>query len=91
MADEQTFPYQAWTLSFSLRPVEHTIVDQVYGSWRKTKGGKEIHTSDLFPTRQTALQEGWRRLECMEAKLKTTTERIAKRRATLTKEGSTND
>lgn len=100
MATEQTFPYQAWTLTPSLKVIERTIVGSAWGElsafpeyrgWHKVYGGRMYHTSQLFPSRKAAIAEGRKRLETLEAKLTAATALLAKKRANLAKEDPTND
>lgn len=82
----QQFPYQAWVLSPSYVPKEVTVAKRVgIGNFESDKGAW-LHASDLYPTKQAAIDAGLAKLEAAEARLKKQAETVAKRRANLEKQ-----
>lgn len=80
-----TYPYTAWTLQPSFKPVEVQIVRNYHGTWEQTDSGKTIMAAALFPTKEAAIADGWKRVEEMQAALDKRTENLRKKRAALNK------
>jgi hypothetical protein len=87
---ERTYPYDAWTLQPSFKPVRVTLVKS-YGSlsfaghWDLNEKGKSFAVSDLFPTKEAAIERGWERIHEQEAKLAKMMAGINKKRIALAK------
>lgn len=79
------YPYLAWVLQPSFKPVQVEIVADYSGEWVKSSKGKPYHKGYLFPTKEAAIADGWKRLGAQEADLQLKLDNIAKRKAALTK------
>ena len=89
MTTNRTYPYTAWTLQPSFKPVE-IVITAIADTWGmveydKTAVGKRYHTGDLFKTKAAAIAEGRRRLDKQQADLDLKAANLAKRRAALDK------
>jgi hypothetical protein len=86
---ERTYPYTAWTLKPSFKPYEVTIVEAYRwsggGSWEITASEKAVPLSDLFPTKQAAIDAGWDRIHAQEAKVSKMLDSLNKKRVALVK------
>lgn len=88
---ERTYPYKAWTLQPSFKPVEVELVSQYgcWGSgcdWDKTEKGKCFNVErDLYPTKAAAIAVGRERVAAQQADLAKRQERLNKRIAALDK------
>ena len=85
----RTYPFKAWVLMPSFKPVEVEIVSE-YRSWNKevyhqTAKQKTYTGSDLFGSKDEAICAGRKRLADQEADLAKRAENIAKKRAALDK------
>lgn len=85
----RTYPYIAWTLQPSFKPVQVEIV-QMVSFWMSefddcSRNGKCHHLKDLFPTKADAIAAGRERLAAQQAKLDKMQIRLDKRRAALDK------
>lgn len=88
---ERTYPYKAWALMPSFKPVEVELVE-CYGSWGrymeydKTAKGKSYHFArDLFPTKAAAIAFGRQVVNQQRDDIAKRLERINKRAAALDK------
>ena len=86
MSETETYPFTAWRLMPSMKPVEVTLVSRgSFIGWHESEAGKQFHDIDLFPSKQAAIKEGFARIRQREAYLARLQETIFKRRRTLTK------
>ena len=87
---DRTYPYTGWVLQPSFKPVEVTFVKEYrsMGSMGKHYGdasqsGKVFAARDIFPTKEAAIQYGWKEVERIQADLDKRTENLRKKRAAL--------
>ncbi len=91
MAEKRTYPYTAWMLQPSFKPVEVTIVaaawpeSPAYSNWEHTDKKKAVNLSDLFFSKSEAIDDGWERIKKQQADLDKKQENLNKRRAALEK------
>lgn len=87
--EERTYPYKAWTLLPSCKPVETEFASkyQSYSQWDGdvTVKGKLVARADIYPTREAALIAGWGRVAKLEADIRKRQETLAKKKAALRK------
>lgn len=88
----RTYPYKAWVLQPSFKPVEVELVGR-YASYSidygdQTASGKSYPLKELFPTKAEAIAEGHRRLDKQAEDLDKKLINITKRRAALNKAAS---
>jgi hypothetical protein len=87
---ERSYPYKAWTLMPSFKPVEVEFREK-YASWSfqdygdVTTTGKLVARVDIFPTKDAAIAGGWERIHAQEAVLEKRMAAISKKRAALAK------
>jgi hypothetical protein len=92
MSAERTYPYKAWTLQPSFKPVEVEFTS-LYRSftgndeWDVTSTGKSVHISEIFDRKEAAIAAGWERIHAQEAKLVKLGANLDKRRIALAKAG----
>ncbi|MFU5132662.1 hypothetical protein ACM751_16290 [Pseudomonas aeruginosa] len=77
------YPYTAWVLKPSFKPVETTFTENysdstIYGKWDKSESGKPYNVKNIFPTKAAAIAHANNELERLQAD-------IDKRQATLDK------
>lgn len=89
MAD-RTYPYTAWTLKPSFKPVQVTLVRayaslQYQNTWDVSESGRFYSIEELFPTKQAAIDAGWERIHEQEASLSKRQASIYKKREALAK------
>jgi hypothetical protein len=85
-----TYPYVAWRLQPSFKPVLVTITEMYHSwtaadQWVKSDKGSLHHIKDLFPTKEAAIEAGWERIHKEEAAIEKKVARINKCRAALAK------
>lgn len=86
MPKKRQYPFKAWTLQPSFKPVEIELVhDSWYAEHHTTSKGQLKHEANIFHTKQEAIAEGRARLDEQEAKLNKSLEKVAKKRAALDK------
>jgi hypothetical protein len=86
---ELTYPYLAWTLMPSFKPVQIELVKH-YESFSNDYGdvsatGKRVYRADIFPTKEAAIAEGWKRIASQEADLAKLAANVEKKKAALRK------
>lgn len=78
---KREYPYTAWVLLPSFKPVQVTLVEKnpySFGDWDRTETGKAYYTKDLHTTKAEAITDGQRQIAKAESDL-------TKRRANLDK------
>lgn len=86
MTTKREYPFTAWTLQPSFKPVQVELIrDTWYKGTHCTSKGAYKHDDDLFHTKREAIEEGHVRLAAQEADLAKRAEKIAKKRAALDK------
>lgn len=84
----RAYPYKAWVLKPSFKPVEETFV-KPYGSWSDTDygdftaDGKLYSVGAIFPTREAAIAWGLDDLVKQQVTLNKRLATVAKKRDTL--------
>lgn len=89
----KTYPYTAWRLMPSFKPVE-VVLTKEYASfgksaWDISDQGKVIEHCDIFATRDAAITEGLARLAIQQGSLDAKQANIDKRSAVLKKAKAT--
>lgn len=80
----RTYPYKAWTLQPSFKPVEVELTERHYGKdWDQTANRKGYHVSTLHPTKEAAIAYGRAEVERIQADLDKRTENLRKKRTAL--------
>lgn len=89
---KRTYPYRAWALNPSFKPIEVEIVRPYSTSWSLyahldvTEKGKAYSAErDLFPTKQAAIDAGRKKIDEQRADIAKRIERINKRASALDK------
>lgn len=90
----QKFPYIGWVLMPSFAPkqvefVSHTNYAAFDEQWHLPANGRGYKVSEIYPSRDAAIEAGYKRLAKQQADLGKKQVAINKRRATLDKEQST--
>ncbi len=85
-----TFPYAAWVLMPSFKPVEVTFVgfyyeSPLYGSWHETDDGRSYHTGKIHQSKAAAIAWGLADLAKQQAAIDKKQQNLNKRRAALDK------
>ncbi len=80
-----SFPYTAWVLMPSFKPVEVTFVEEKWASWHATAQGKRYHANNIHPTKAAAIAWGLADLARQQATIDKKQENLNKRRAALEK------
>jgi hypothetical protein len=87
----RTYPYEAWVLTPSFKP-KKVVITHLYKSysspnaWDVAEGGKLYSVgSELFATKEEAIEAGWARVLDQEMKLSKQQAAIYKRREALVK------
>jgi hypothetical protein len=84
---DRTYPYTAWTLQPSFKPVKVKIVGP-YGNgrfWDRSDAGKDFAIESLFATKADAIASGRSRLADQQTLLDKKAANIAKRYTALDK------
>jgi len=87
---QRTYPYKAWVLQPSFKPVEVELTQKSY-PWSstdygdETAKGKSYRTSELHPSKDAAIAAGWIAVERIQADLDKRNETLRKKRAALNK------
>lgn len=86
----KTYPYKAWILQPSFKPVEVVFEKkyECFGGYEYgdlTIAGKLVHRGDIFESKDSAIAEGFLRLEKQQSDLDQRQAKIEKKRATLNK------
>lgn len=86
---ERTYPYKAWVLQPSFKPKEVELV-KPYVAWSdhygdETASKKVYRLNEIFPSKEKAIEEGWRRIKRQEADLDKRQESLNKKKTALTK------
>lgn len=88
----RTYPYKAWTVMPSGKPVEVELVANAayWGNgtdcrWDRTETGKDYDSTKLSPTKEAAIEIEWNRLNEQETNIAKQLEKIAKKRTVLTR------
>ena len=90
---ERTYPYQGWVLTHTFKPKEVTLTarygyaSQDYGDL--TDSNKLYALSEIFPSKEAAITEGWARVHAQQCKLDKAQTTLNKRSATLKKAETT--
>lgn len=86
---KRKYPYKAWVLQPSFKPVEVTLVKSAYThsytDWDETDKGKSIHIQLLHPSKAAAIAAGRQQLIAQADDLAKRKERLDKRCAALDK------
>jgi len=88
---KRSYPYKAWTLLPSFKPVEIEIVGLAwndwgsYAHWDKSASGKGYDSTKLHATKDAAIAAGHVALDDQRAKLEKMAEKLERRRAALHK------
>ncbi|MBO9679512.1 MAG: hypothetical protein J7556_14820 [Acidovorax sp.] len=82
------FPYTAWVLMPSFKPVQITLErisngSTSYDEWHKAESGKFYHTDKIHPTKAAAIAWGLADLAKQQAAINKKQENLNKRRAAL--------
>ena len=86
---KRSYPYKAWTLLPSFRPVEVEIVELAwndwgsYAHWDQTAKGKTYDSTKLHATKDAAIAAGHIALNEQAKKLEQMAQKLEKRRLTL--------
>lgn len=81
-----TFPYTAWVLMPSFKPVEVRFVRKRYdGSWHETAAGKIYRTENVHQDKAEAIAWGLADLAKQQAAINKKQQNLNKRRAALDK------
>lgn len=78
------FPYTAWRLTPTFKPVE-VVIARRSQSWLISDQGKYLCSSEVYPTKAEAIEDGRKRIAVTEADITKREARIAKKRAALDK------
>lgn len=85
----RTYPYKAWTLQPSFKPVEVELTDLNYKGYDRefdqTEKCKAYDLRNLFTSKEAAVTEGWARIEKQEADILKRQTAIDKRKDALCK------
>jgi hypothetical protein len=87
----RTYPYKAWTLTPSFKPVEVELVGLAwndwgsYAHWDKSGSGKSYDSTKLHATKDAAIAAGFASLDEQRKKLEKMQATIDKRHAALHK------
>jgi len=83
---DTTYPFTAWVLTPSFAPKQVELVrGSYYADWHSTEAKKNYHDSELYTSKEVAIEAGWRRLDEQTSALKKKADNINKKKATLTK------
>lgn len=87
---ERTYPYKAWKLSPSFKPIEVELVKSAgksdyFKHYDLIASGRAYHLKELFATKHLAIDDGWSRIAAMQAKVNDSLASISKKRAALQK------
>ncbi|MGY2199086.1 hypothetical protein [Pseudomonas gingeri] len=83
---ERTVPFKSWVLTPGYAPKEIELVEaDCYAGYFSTAARKHYHTSDLYESKQEAIEAGWRKLDGQLGVLRKRAEAIEKKKATLAK------
>ena len=67
----RTYPYDAWVLLPSFKPAKVTITSvygsHIYNDWDLSESGKAYGVSELFETKEAAINCGYERIASQEA------------------------
>lgn len=86
---QRTYPYKAWVLQPSFKPIEVTLVEAYH--WLNghradvSDAGKHFLLKDIHPTKEAAIAYGWTQVERIQADIDKRTENLRKKRAALNK------
>lgn len=90
MSESRIYPRQVWVLQPSMKPIEVTVV-KGYSSWNRvdygdiTEKGKIYPLSDIFPTKDAAIQAGRDACKKAQADIDKRIENLRKKLAQLDK------
>lgn len=89
---ERTYPYKAWVLMPSFKPVEVELIASYSGFWSKSQSFEKTATgkvyeigTELFPNKAAAIAAGRKKIDEQQADIAKRLERINKRIAALDK------
>lgn len=86
---KRTYPYQAWMLQPSFKPVEVTITKcayaHSYSDWDELSTGRALHINFLHPTKAAAIAAGRAAVAKAEADLVKRRQNLDKKIAQLNK------
>jgi hypothetical protein len=86
MTAERTYPYKAWALQPSFKPVEVEIVKAwTDRNWVQAQNGKLHREEALFPTKEAAIAYGWEQVARIQQDLDKRTENLRKKCLALNK------
>ena len=86
----RTYPFKAWVLQPSFKPVEIEIVGHYSGNWHQSSTGKTYLEAHLHATKVAAINFGWQEVARIQSDLDKRTENLRKKKAALTKAQGTN-
>lgn len=82
---ERIYPRTAWVLTPSFRP-RTVVLERPYSTrWEVTPSGKLYDLDEIFPTKEEAVADGWRRVGLAQASLDKRAATLDKKRGNLTK------
>jgi hypothetical protein len=90
MNEARTYPYKAWVLMPSFKPVEVEF-KEAYSSYGAVRdydiSAKEraYHISEIFPSKEAAIAAGWVRIHAQEEALTKKAANLLKKREVLAK------
>lgn len=86
MSAKRQYPFSAWVLMPSFKPVEIEFVSSSWNpEWSRTESGKRVHCKDHWHTKAEAIAVGRQRIADKEAALQKSLEKLAKYRSALDK------
>lgn len=81
---EKTYPRKAWVLMPSFKPVEISVVkEDRIPSYDISEKGKSYHISDLFETKEAAIEAGYFKCQIDEYKILKIQAKVYNRRQAL--------
>jgi hypothetical protein len=87
--EKRKYPYNAWMLQPSFKPVEVRVVKRAYlhsyHEYDELESGKTVHINNLYPTKAAAIAYGRQQVEKTEADLVKRRENLNKKIAALNK------
>ncbi len=89
--NDKTYPYKAWKLMPSLKPVEVVVFEKMaYDGWYLTGAegmGPHVHDSDLYESEDLAVAAGWAKVRNSRLDIAKRAEKVDKQEAVLLKLG----
>lgn len=79
------YPFSGWVLQPSFKPKEVTIVSGPHSSYQQSESGKWYANSDVYSTKDEAIQGGWERVRKQQEDLNKKQVSLNKKQAVLRK------